>query len=69
MKTEEQNLNKPQRSSISIVRDFGAIHCPPTAKFLRSKKCSFLAIQPALRLYNVTCWLFYQFSKRLDKVS
>ena len=25
------------RSSISVVRDFGAIHCPPTTKFLRSK--------------------------------
>jgi hypothetical protein len=34
-------VTRTERSSISVVRDFGAIHCPPTAKFLRSKNAHF----------------------------
>jgi len=38
---------------------FGAIQCLPTAMFHRSKIAQFLAVQPALRLYNVGCSFYF----------
>ncbi len=30
-----------QRSRITVVRDFGVIYCPPTAKLIRSSNAQF----------------------------
>src|SRR5690554_4858613 len=35
-----------QRSSISVVRDFGAIHSPITTKFIRNKNAQFQPFSP-----------------------
>jgi hypothetical protein len=45
-----------QRSSISVVRDFGAINCPPIAKVLRSKKLNF---SHATRITFIHCYTHF----------
>src|SRR5690606_34604170 len=38
--------NEAQRSSISVVRDFDAIRCRSTAKFIRSKNAQLYSFNP-----------------------
>src|ERR1039458_8153261 len=54
------------RSSIGVVRDFGAIHCLPTAKFLMSKNAQFqpfnrIASSPAALRCLITTFSYSRF--------